>query len=194
MEAENLLEAKKALRRKMKKLRSAVTDREIQEKKLCSVLLQLPQIQAAHRIYVYASYGTEAGTWAFIQACLAAGRQVALPRVCGQEMDFYRITGLEDLCPGAYGIPEPGVHCQKVIPEEKDCMILPGLAFDRRGHRLGYGGGYYDRYLERCPFRRENRIALAYDCQVTDDVPSAPTDICVGMLVTESGAMATKDF
>lgn len=194
MEADYLLEEKKALRRKMKKLRSAVTDRKIWDQKRCSRLLQLPQVRAAHRIYVYASYGTEAGTWEFIQTCLDKGKQIALPRVCGQEMDFYRIACLEDLCPGAYGIQEPGIHCQKVIPEEMDCMILPGLAFDGRGHRLGYGGGYYDRYLERYPFQKENRIALAYDCQVTDYVPSEPTDICVGLLVTESRAMVTESF
>ncbi len=211
MEAQKLLEEKKALRRKMKELRKTVSDRKNKDSCMLSYLLQIPQVQEADTIYVYASYGTEAGTFDLIQTCLAMGKQVALPRVSGREMDFYQIGCLDDLQPGAYGIPEPAEDCLKMIPgrhaferggghckndDEKEfscreCMILPGLAFDLSGHRLGYGGGYYDRYLEKYPFHRENRIALAYECQITEQVPSEPADIAVGMIVTEKGLIVT---
>lgn len=193
-EAEQKLSAqKKELRRKMKELRKAVSDRTIRDGQILSHLLQILQVQEAELIYVYASYGTEADTFGLIQACLDLGKQVALPRVLGREMDFYRIESLEDLQPGAYGIPEPGTHCLKVTPSfQKECMILPGLAFDRAGHRLGYGGGYYDRYLELHPFDAAYRIALGYECQLTDHISAEPTDISVGKIVTETGVCVTE--
>ncbi len=184
-------EEKQVLRRKMKEVRRAVSDRTVRNRQICSCLLQIPQVQEADCIYVYASYGTEADTFDFIRLCLAMGKRAALPRVSGREMDFYWIESLDDLKPGAYGIPEPGEHCQKAEDSRRACMILPGLAFDRGGHRLGYGGGYYDRYLERHPFPVENRIALAYECQITETVPWEPEDIPVGMIVTEAGAVKT---
>ncbi len=185
---------KKTLRKKMKELRKAIPDREAKNRQILSHLLQLPQVQEADSVYVYASYGTEAGTFELIQACLAMGKQVALPRVLGSEMDFYRIESLGDLQPGAYGIPEPMEHCQKVTPSLlKECMILPGLAFDKAGHRLGYGGGYYDRYLEQYPFDAPCKIALSYESQMIDDIPAEPTDIFVGMVVTEAGVHVAEN-
>mgnify|MGYP002530928218 CR=1 FL=1 len=89
---------------------------------------------------------------------------VAVPRVAGREMDFYEIHDMTDLQPGYQGILEPAEYCPKVEATE-GMMLLPGLAFDREGHRVGYGGGYYDRYLTAYPDCI--RAGIAYRMQVT---------------------------
>lgn len=183
--SELLLQEKSILRREMKVLRREVTHRTDKEKQMLGVFLASPEFLQAETIYVYASYGSEAGTYRLMQAALDEGKGVALPKVSGEDMVFYRIKSLSDLEPGAFGIPEPKTGCLKAVPQTKDCMILPGLAFDLKGNRLGYGGGYYDRYLSGYYF--DNRIALAYACQVIEQVPAEETDIPVNSILTENG-------
>lgn len=137
----------------------------------------LPQYQEALVLFAYISYNQEVRTEEIIRRALAAGKQVAVPKVTGPDLEFRYIRTGEDLEPGCLGIREPrdlqpcadGRH-PKVL------MLMPGLAFDRKGMRIGYGKGYYDRYLARHPETEFVRIALCYDFQLLDQIPSEPFD------------------
>ena len=118
---------------------------------------------------------------------LAAGKVVAAPRVDApaRMLRAYRIDDLDrDVERGHRGIPEPRASCVEVALERIDWVLVPGVAFDARGGRLGYGGGYYDRLL---PFVSPGapRVAGAFDMQIVDHVPMAPHDIAVDFVVTE---------
>jgi 5-formyltetrahydrofolate cyclo-ligase len=110
----------------------------------------------------------------------------AYPRVLGRELRFHAVTRLAELQPGAFGIPEPSASAPEVEPQ---VLVVPGLAFDRSGHRLGYGGGFYDRYLCRS---RALTIGIALAAHVCDPLPAEPHDQAVSWLVTEAGAWPTR--
>ncbi len=179
-------EEKRLLRRKVKKIRENLSREELSsmsgviQKKIES----LGQFQAAHAVFLYMDLPGEVQMRGLIEACLRAGKKVAVPRVEGREMRFYRIESFDHLVQGKMDIlePDPG-NCPCLDEEEDALMILPGLAFDRSLHRVGYGGGFYDRYLEE--HRKHMTVAVAFECQVFDGVPSDERDICPRMLVTE---------
>ena len=138
-------------------------------------LLSLCAVKQTEWLYVYVSYRTEVDTLRFIKFFLKENdlqkkecqKHIAVPKVNGNDMEFYEITSIDDLEEGYYGIPEP-VGGQPV--NVKDIvMIMPGLAFDTSFNRIGYGGGYYDRYLKRNEENNIVKIALAYDFQVLKD-------------------------
>lgn len=149
----------------------------------------------ARFLYCYASFKGETGTDEIIEESLRRGKRVALPRVRGKRrMEFCFIKSPADLKPGFMGIKEPGPWCPKApAPFDDTLVLLPGLAFDRTGTRAGYGGGYYDTYLEghtECV-----KAALAYSAQIAPEIPAVPTDIKVDMIVTEEELIiCSQDF
>ena len=114
-------------------------------------------------------------------AARADGKEIAVPKVQGLDMIFYKLTDFAQLAPGYYGIPEP--VSGEIVQWEDALMIMPGVAFDRQNHRVGYGGGFYDRYLEKHP--RVKRVAAAFEFQLLPQVPTEPTDISPEIVVTE---------
>ncbi len=116
---------------------------------------------------------------------LKAGKEVYFPRVSGSSLSFHRVKSLDELKPGKFGIPEPDAGSFSAAPGELDLIIVPGVAFDSTGNRLGYGKGYYDRSVINVP--EGKRIALAYGFQVLDFVPGGKSDLGVGLIVTEFG-------
>lgn len=96
-------------------------------------------------------------------------------------MVFYKLTDFSQLEPGYFGIPEPASG--EIVDWPQALMIMPGVAFDRNNHRVGYGGGFYDRYLEKHP--QMERVAIAFSFQMLPEVPTEPTDICPQIIVTE---------
>ena len=105
-------------------------------------------------------------------------------------MNFYLVESKDDLQPGAYGILEPtGNH---IADGEDGLLIMPGVAFDEECHRIGYGGGFYDRFLEKHP--DIIRLAVAFDFQILDLVPTEPTDICPQIIVTQSKVYRREDL
>lgn len=124
--------------------------------------------KTAETVFVYASYKSEVDTKKLIQEALKIGKRVALPKVEGTEMEFYEICSWEELFPGYHGILEPQKK-EPVVPKKSDILLLPGAVFDRRGGRIGYGGGYYDRYISKientCGFK-PYLTALAFPCQM----------------------------
>lgn len=146
-------------------------------------LLTLPEFLQAQRIYVYVDYNHEVGTSEIIEAAWHMGKQVAVPRVVGCDMVFCRIEGFQQLKAGFHGIPEPDESCPPVQWDDA-LMIMPGVAFDRERNRCGYGGGFYDRFLEKHPL---HTVAVAFEFQVVENLPVEPTDIKPERIVTEQG-------
>lgn len=135
----------------------------------------------ARVIFTYVSVGTEADTRSIINAALGSGKTVAVP-VCdtsSHSMTFHRIGSLDCLVAGAYGIPVPD---GTPIAENADICIVPGLAFSPDGSRLGYGGGYYDRFLSA---HSMTKVGLCAEALIFDRLPCESTDIPVDMIFTE---------
>ena len=150
-------------------------------------LFSLVEFHQAPILFLFASFRSEVSTFPQITEALALGKRVILPSVdsLNKELRLFEIKGLSELSAGYMGIPEPAV------PEERErdindvtLVIMPGAAFDPGGNRLGYGGGYYDRLLSRLR-RRIPLVALAYEEQLVDSLPTGPHDIKVHMIVTD---------
>lgn len=140
-------------------------------------------------IYCYVSYNQEVMTQPLIARALREGKQVAVPKVIGKEMEFFYISSLEDLEEGYQGIPEPkGNDKADPVADRKagkrNLMILPGLAFDDQGNRVGYGGGFYDRYLEKYQEAEFLKTALAFDFQVVEELEMEDCDQKVDKVIT----------
>lgn len=169
---------KKALRKSIAAQKRAMTDSQIRRcsDALTELLLATPVFQAARSLYGYLSYNQEVRTDRILLASLAQRKRVAVPKVFGNAMRFIWISDLKHLTPGSYGIPEPVADG----PEADDphaLVLMPGLAFDPEGRRIGYGGGFYDRFLEAEP--DHPTIALCYDFQVFSQLDTDPHDIPV---------------
>lgn len=135
------------------------------------------------RLSLYSSFENEPLTDEIFEAAAKLGKEISYPRVVKRHLEFFRVGSLSDLSPGSYEIPEPAGSLERVAPELFDLIVMPGVAFDLRGARLGYGKGYYDRALKgvRCKI-----AALAYDFQVLNErIPVEPHDVLVNVIVTE---------
>jgi 5-formyltetrahydrofolate cyclo-ligase len=147
-------------------------------------VMTLPAIQKASRVLAFASFGAEVPTDDLLQAMLDRDVQLFLPYVSeAGEMDVAAVVSLDALVPGYRGIREPAER-EPVTKAHLDIAIVPGVAFDEAGRRLGHGGGFYDRYLAEVP-RAVARIGLCFDLQVVDEVPAEPHDERVDYVVTE---------
>jgi 5-formyltetrahydrofolate cyclo-ligase len=150
-------------------------------------LLQLPIFRSATKISAFISFGTEVNTHGLIKMMLDdVNKEVLVPVVSDREKRLLTLTVLNDwadLSTGAYGILEPKANVgKKQTSSEVDLCLVPGLAFDSRGNRIGYGGGYYDRLLSDINGRK---VGLAYDFQILEQVPCEAHDEQVDMVLTE---------
>lgn len=141
---------------------------------------------SAKNILIYASTGSEVITKGIMEYAFMLKKKVFCPTVTSEnEMDFYEIHAWDDLKEGYKGILEPAIHKENmfsVYTEEKTLVLLPGVCFDEKGHRIGYGKGFYDRYLIRFP--SGIKMALCYECQIEDEIPFEENDILYDLLVT----------
>lgn len=195
--SEKKLESKQQLRTKTLARRDKLTEEEQKGRshRIAVRVLKLKQIKEAKTVFLYASYQSEVQTDALIQELLKAGKQVALPKVQGKDMVFYQIYSLAELQWGAHNIREPyGWEGTQLIPEKKDVMLLPGTVFDRTGNRIGYGGGYYDRYLAALEEEHQPCLmGLAYSLQIRQHkLPVNEQDKPVQFIVTDKEMIDTK--
>jgi len=177
---------KQNLRHDLRHQRNAMVSLTVEEKSELAFyrLSHLPEYQSASCIACYVSIKNEMDTQAFIQKALGEGKQVGVPVTKpGGIMNFQTIAELGDLQPVHFGLLEPSADSKKVIlPETFDWVIVPGIAFDRCGHRVGSGGGYYDRFMAQT---EAVWIGLAYAFQIVDQVPVEPHDLAMDVIVTE---------
>lgn len=179
---------KSEIRRAVKKLKQELTAEEVERLSGCVLerVLKSPEYRAAEVIYTYYEYNTEVITHTLMEQALRDGKRVCLPLVVGQDMKFIEIKSISDVHKGYMGIPEPddGQECDfgEVL------MVMPGIAFDRSRNRIGYGGGFYDRYLATHKGTRFTKVALSYDFQVLDIIlPVEEFDESVDVIFTPGG-------
>ncbi len=183
--------SKPAVRRLLAARRAALAPQEAREKSKAAQerLLGDPRWRAARSVALYAAVRDEIGTRRLADEALRTGKTLLLPRVTAvsgiRKLEFAPCTGPGDLVPGVFGIPEPDVRRCPVWEATPDLLVLPAVGLDRQGVRLGYGGGYYDRYLSRPERRTCPRIGLAFGVQIVENLPCDPWDIRVDALLDE---------
>jgi 5-formyltetrahydrofolate cyclo-ligase len=146
-------------------------------------LLALQELDEATTILAFASIRNEVKTRALMEAAWAAGKRIALPRVVHDELELCLVDSQTSLVQGAFSVPEPPADAEPIGPDEVKFALIPALAVDPRGHRIGYGGGYYDRLLPR--LARACSCAVVYDFQLISEVPNLPFDVPVDLVVTD---------
>jgi len=183
----DIKEQKKALRKQIWAAEKALDQAYKDEASagICANLIGLPEYQAAKTVLAFVSMKREADLSALLADALQSGKTLCVPLCIGDGiMDFRQITGSQDLEPGAYGIMEPKKSCQVIPPEDVEFAVIPCVTCDRQGKRLGNGGGYYDRFLEKY------QPPMAIICReklMADEVPMEPFDATVPVIVTEAG-------
>lgn len=184
------METKKDIRKYIYAERKKCTDQEVEEwsRKITEKVTGLPEFIRAQRIMAYADYNHEVITRYIIEEAWKQKKEVAVPKVVGRDMKFIRLTDFSQLEAGYYGIPEP-TKGERVDWQEA-LMIMPGVAFDKKNHRVGYGGGFYDRFLEKHPAL--TRAAVAFEFQILKEVPVESTDILPHILITEKNIYYTE--
>lgn len=220
---------KKDIRKNVLVIRDAISeaDKARYNARIREIVTGMEEYREAEAILAYVSYKSEVDTTALIQQAMTDGKYIFLPKVSGNEMEFWKISSLMDLQEGYRGIREPvqSISFLDWIREKgrianadtimdimegrapEDCKVMalmPGVAFDKERHRIGYGGGFYDRYLNRLLQQSEQSAsadqtrthtgrfilitaALAYSCQVLDQIPHEEHDRKPDLLITEQG-------
>lgn len=160
------------------------------DEKIFSEVLALPEYRSAKTVFCFVGMQAEIQTAVLIEEMLRAGKQVAVPRCAGKGiMHAHVIRSLAELSPGTMGILEPSAEAPVIAPEELDLILLPCVSASRAGARLGYGGGFYDRYLPKSP---AFRALLIRERMLSEEIPLAPHDCTVDAVVTEEGVFRSK--
>ena len=182
---------KAALRREVLSRRAALADRESRSAAIEDLAGSLPEFERAGVVATYVGVGDEVATGRLLTRALERGSVVCVPWRDGNDLHLARLLAPHELVPVSFGLLEPPreLALTRVIPpSEVDLMLIPGVAFDRAGGRLGHGKGFYDRLLERAG-AGPLRVALAFDCQVVDEVPMTAGDERMDLIVTENGVL-----
>lgn len=169
---------KTELRREIRARKRAMTEAEIEERsdKLARLFFASEAYQNAKTIYGYLPYNQEVRTVPMLERALKDGKKVAVPKVYGDEMKFLYLDNLNAVAKGYAGIPEP-IADEPVAQDETALVLMPGLAFDPQGHRIGYGGGFYDKFLAAEP--NHPTLALCYEFQMLPKLDVEDHDIPV---------------
>lgn len=174
---------KSELRRMIRDRKRAMTETQIVEasRRLGEKFATCEQYRNAKTIYGYMPYNQEVRTVPMLERALAEGKQVAVPKVYGDTMKFILVTDLTQMEKSDFGIPEP-VADGPVAEDPTALVLMPGLAFTAAGDRMGYGGGFYDKFLGAEP--NHPTVALCYDFQLLESLPTEQYDIPVDLVLT----------
>lgn len=169
---------KKELRKTIRERKRAMTEEEIvsRSEKLGQLFAQSDAYKAAKTIYGYLPYNQEVRTVPMLEQALRDGKRVAVPKVYGDEMKFLYLDDLTQVSKGYAGIPEP-IADGPLADDVTALVLMPGLAFDPQGHRIGYGGGFYDKFLAAEP--NHPTLALCYEFQMLPELHTEEHDIPV---------------
>ena len=179
---------KNRLRSKLRTYRASVTDSLGISKRIATRLMSMPVVVEAEAVAFYVNVGDEVQTELAIRKCLFDSKRVSVPVVQGNDLRLFEIRSLDELEPGTFRVPEPKFAVQSreerhIDPKSLDLIIVPGLGFDDRGGRIGYGRGFYDRLLRSAP--DTFTVALAFECQILEKVPMCENDMPVHCVITE---------
>ena len=180
-------EEKQRLRRTMRALERQLSDKykAASSRSICAHLLAMPEYQAASAVFCFVGTDHEIDTRPILAHALAAGKRLSVPRCTGPGiMELRQLRSLEELSPGAYGIPEPPESAPVMNPDDVDLAILPCLTCSHLGQRLGQGGGYYDRFLSNY---RVGTVLLCREKLIREEIPLEPHDYPIPWVLTETG-------
>lgn len=177
---------KKELRAKYLLIRDKINNKEEKSNKIFNKIIRMEEFRNAKVVAIYKSFKSEVDTSKLIDFSLNEGKIVALPRIEKNEMKFYRISSLnKELTKNKFGIEEPQDKKENLINKNSfDLIIVPGICFDIEKNRLGFGGGYYDRYLSNTLLKT---IGICFEEQILYDglLPISNTDIKIGKIITD---------
>lgn len=181
---------KAALRKSVKEVSFTDEERSQSDRLLLERFLALPQVGASASLLLYYGVGSEPDTAQLLEPLLALGKEVFLPRcLSGGRLEARLYRGRDHLLSNRFGIPEPDEACPAVKLDSLSLVLVPGLCFDRRGYRLGHGGGYYDRLLAgQAPFT----VALCRERLLLDALPTEPHDRPVDLVLTERECLSLR--
>ena len=187
----DLRDLKPNLRRRAEAAREEQADKDAVSERICRRLASLPEYGPARTVMLYVAVRNEVRTDPLLSAALAEGKRVVVPYCDGDELGLFVLASLEELAAGTLGIPEPRPELRaaagkRADPDEIDVAMVPGIAFDRQGGRLGHGRGFFDRFLPRL---RADAVAVgvAFECQLLPEIPMLAHDVSVDRVVTEKG-------
>jgi len=180
---------KREMRAQAEANRRDQADKDALSRIICEKLAALPEYARAATVMFYVDFGSEVRTRHFLPTALDEKERIVVPYCAGNELGLFRLDGMDELAVGTYTILEPRVELRasadrRVDVTELDLVVVPGVAFDRQGGRVGHGKGYYDGLLRHA--RSDARlVALAFECQVFPKVPMQGHDIYMDKVVTE---------
>lgn len=173
---------KQELRASVRARKRAMTEEEIvsRSEKLAELFFASEAYRSAKTLYGYMPYNQEVRTVPMMARALLDGKRVAVPKVYGDEMKFLYITDFDRMAKSEFGIPEP-IADTPIAEDETALVLMPGLLFDPAGHRIGYGGGFYDKFLEAEP--NHPTVALCYEFQMLPHLETEAHDIPVDLVL-----------
>ncbi len=182
--------SKEEIRKQILSIRERTPKLAIEQKSgiICKRVTRLAAYQKADTIYTYVSMPKEVSTFPLIDAAWKDGKRVAVPKVTGDRMRFIILNSYEQLEEGHFHVLEPKFGLE--ADDKQALLIMPGVAFDRHCHRIGYGKGYYDRFLKEEP--SHDSLALAFAFSLLPEIPQQETDICPRRIVTEGGIIENR--
>jgi 5-formyltetrahydrofolate cyclo-ligase len=180
---------KKQIREQAHANRNQQADKDELSRRICATFMALPEYSAARTVMFYVDVRSEVRTRHSLPEALQSGKRIVVPYCVENELELFHLTSMDELQIGMYRILEPKPEL-RALPEKKvevaalDLIMVPGVAFDRRGARMGHGFGYYDRLLEHA--RPETPlVALAFECQLFDHIPTQAHDVFMDKIITE---------
>jgi 5-formyltetrahydrofolate cyclo-ligase len=189
-------EAKKAIREQAHANRKAQENKEPLSERICETFIAQPEFAAAETVMVYIDVRTEVKTRQHLPKLLAGDKRIVVPYCVDGELELFLLENMDELEIGMYKILEPKVElrdvpAKKIDVEELDLVMVPGVAFDARGARMGHGMGYYDKLLEHA---RPDAplIALAFECQLFPEIPTDAHDVYMDKIITEKRVIPGK--
>ncbi|MBI2971101.1 MAG: 5-formyltetrahydrofolate cyclo-ligase [Candidatus Aenigmarchaeota archaeon] len=185
---------KEVLRKLILKQRNALDahSRELKSLAIAKNVLSLDFVSTAKTICTYVTKGSEVDTKQLIPELFKRGKTVLVPVVVKETLALSELRSLDELVEGAFDVPEPKQeHLRPVIPSAADVIIVPGVAFDSHGRRIGYGKGYYDRLLKSLS-EETTIVGMAYDVQVVERLPSDDHDAPMQYIVTETAIIQCR--
>lgn len=187
---------KKQIREQAHANRNAQPDKDALSQQICAAFVALPEYAAAKTVMYYVDVRSEVRTRHYLATALTHGKKIIVPYCVDNELELFELRAMEELALGMYKILEPRAELRtlperKAKPEDLDLIMVPGVAFDRSGARMGHGFGYYDRLLEHA---RPDAplVALAFECQLFPEIPTAAHDIFMDKIITEKAVYPGK--
>ncbi|MGD0519467.1 MAG: 5-formyltetrahydrofolate cyclo-ligase [Thermoguttaceae bacterium] len=187
---EKILREKQELRVSVGARRETQQEADFLSRRIWDKMLALPQFARSRTVMTYLDIGSEVRTRRYVPELWQMGKRVVIPYCTARELRLFDLKNMDELSPGTWQILEPKPDWlsridRRVDAAELDLIVVPGVAFDRYGYRLGLGKGYYDRFLQ-CVQPDVVKISPAFECQLVDKIPVLPHDVRVDMVITEN--------